>query len=333
MTKIAIYGAGAIGGFLGGVLTEIDGVDVSLIARGAHLEALQKNGLTLIREGKTQTIAVRATDDAHELGVQDFVIVTLKAHSIPMAVQAMRPLLGDETAVVFAVNGVPWWYFYCHGGALEGVRLASVDPHNTIWETITPERAIGCVVYPATALDAPGVVRHIDGDRFSLGEPDGSVSERCQILSGLFKSAGLKAPVRPRIREELWVKLAGNCSLNPVSALTSATLKDMCRDVEIRHILRTIMLEAQNVAEAVGVRFAVDVDKRLAGAEAVGDHKTSMLQDLEAGRALEIDALVAAVAEIADLARIDVPILKIILALVRRRGYEAGCYSYPEQVD
>ena len=332
MTKIAIYGAGAIGGYMGAMLAKA-GADVSLIARGPHLAAMKANGLTLIKDGEKETVSVTATDNPTELGVQDFVIVTLKAHSIPMVTEAMQPLLGPDTAVVFAVNGVPWWYFYGHGGALDNTRLYSVDPGNAIWDAITPERAIGCVVYPATEVEEPGVIKHISGDRFSLGEPNGEVSERCQTLSALLKSSGLKAPVRPKIRDEIWIKLWGNCSLNPISALTGATLEDMCRDEGTSAILRQVMLEAQAAAEATGIKFSIDVDKRMAGAEAVGAHKTSMLQDLEMGRPMEIDALVTAVTEIADHAGVDTPVLKMILSLVRRRAYEAGCYTYLEDRD
>ena len=332
MTKIAIYGAGAIGGYMGAMLAKA-WADVSLIARGPHLAAMKANGLTLIKDGEKETVSVTATDNPAELGVQDFVIVTLKAHSIPMVTEAMQPLLGPDTAVVFAVNGVPWWYFYGHGGALDNTRLYSVDPGNAIWDAITPERAIGCVVYPATEVEEPGVIKHIIGDRFSLGEPNGEVSERCQTLSALLKSSGLKAPMRPKIRDEIWIKLWGNCSLNPISALTGATLEDMCRDEGTSAILRQVMLEAQAAAEATGIKFSIDVDKRMAGAEAVGAHKTSMLQDLEMGRPMEIDALVTAVTEIADHAGVDTPVLKMILSLVRRRAYEAGCYTYLEDRD
>ena len=332
MTKIAIYGAGAIGGYMGAMLAKA-GADVSLIARGPHLAAMKANGLTLIKDGERETVSVTATDNPAELGVQDFVIVTLKAHSIPMVTDAMQPLLGPDTAVVFAVNGVPWWYFHGHGGALDNTRLHSVDPGNAIWDAITPERAIGCVVYPATEVEEPGVIKHISGDRFSLGEPNGEISERCQTLSALLKSSGLKAPVRPKIRDEIWIKLWGNCSLNPISALTGATLEDMCRDEGTSAILRQVMLEAQAAAEATGIKFSIDVDKRMAGAEAVGAHKTSMLQDLEMGRPMEIDALVTAVTEIADHAGVETPVLKMILSLVRRRAYEAGCYTYIEDRD
>ena len=325
-TKICIYGAGAIGGYMGAMLAKA-GADVSLVARGPHLEAMQKNGLVLETEDGRETIPVTASNDPAELGPQDYVVVTLKAHSVPPVVDLMQPLLGPDTAMVYAVNGVPWWYFHGIDGPLGGKQLETVDPGGVIWSGIGPERVIGCVVYPAAEVPEPGVVKHISGDRFSLGEPDGEKSERAQLLSDLFKTAGLRAPVRPRIRDEMWVKLWGNCSLNPVSALTGATLEDMCTDPGTRAVIRGIMVEAQAVGEALGVNFAIDVDKRIAGAEAVGAHKTSMLQDLERGRPMEIDALVAAVAELGDLTGVETPTLDTVLALVRHRARLAGCYG------
>ena len=325
-TKICIYGAGAIGGYMGAMLAKA-GADVSLVARGPHLEAMQKNGLVLETEDGRETIPVTASNDPAELGPQDYVVVTLKAHSVPPVVDLMQPLLGPDTAMVYAVNGVPWWYFHGIDGPLGGKQLETVDPGGVIWSGIGPERVIGCVVYPAAEVPEPGVVKHISGDRFSLGEPDGEKSERAQLLSDLFKTAGLRAPVRPRIRDEMWVKLWGNCSLKPVSAQTGATLEDMCTDPGTRAVIRGIMVEAQAVGEALGVNFAIDVDKRIAGAEAVGAHKTSMLQDLERGRPMEIDALVAAVAELGDLTGVETPTLDTVLALVRHRARLAGCYG------
>ena len=324
--RICIFGAGAIGGYMGAKLAQA-GADVSLVARGPHLAAMQGAGLRLIEEGGETTVPVRAAADPAELGVQDYVIVTLKAHSVPGVVGAMAPLIGPGTTVVSGVNGVPWWYFHKHGGALEGTRLASVDPGNAQWDGFGPDRVLGCVVYPAAEVIAPGVVKHIEGNRFSLGEPDGSKSERALALSAALTAAGLKAPVRPRLRDEIWVKLWGNCSLNPVSALTGATIEQMCRDPEVRAVVRAVMLEAQAVGEKLGVRFAVDVDKRIAGAEAVGAHRTSMLQDLERGRPMEIDALVGSVAEVARLTGTPTPTLDTVLALVRQRARLAGCYG------
>lgn len=303
------------------------GQNVSIVARGPHLQAIQENGLRLRSGGEEFTTHPVATDDPVQLGPQDFVIVTLKAHSIPPVVESMQPLLGSGTAVIFGVNGMPWWYFYGHSGPYENKRLACVDPDDRIWNGITPERAIGCVVYPAAEVREPGVIEHLEGDRFSLGEPNGERSERVKRLSELLIAAGMKAPVRPRLRDELWIKLWGNCSLNPVSALTGATLQQMCRDPELRALLRKIMLEAQAVAEALGVRFPIGVDQRLDGAEAVGAHKTSMLQDLERGRPMEIDALVGAVQEVGALTGTQTPNLDAVLALVKMRARIAGCYA------
>lgn len=325
MTKICIYGAGAIGGYLGARLAATD-AEVSLVARGPHLAAIRDRGLILEEGGERTTVDVTATDDPRELGAQDYAIVSLKAHSIPPVVDDIKTLLGPETAVVFAVNGVPWWYFHKAGGAHDGYRLESVDPGGVIWDGIGPERAIGGVVYIASEISEPGLVHHLSGDRCSLGEPSGERSDRARALSEIMIAAGLKAPVRPRIRDEIWVKLLGNASLNPISALTGATVGDICTDPGTRPIVRAIMEESKAVGEAVGAKFSIGIDKRLAGAEAVGDHRTSMLQDLDAGRPMEIDALVKAVQELGRLAGVETPTLDIILALVVQRARVAGTY-------
>ncbi len=325
MPRIAIYGAGAIGGYLGAKLATTD-AEVSLIARGPHLEAIRTNGLTLIEDGKRQTFELTATDDTSELGRQDLVFVTLKAHSIPAGVEPLRCLLGPDTAVVFAVNGAPWWYFHGLDGPYSGHRLETVDPGGVIWSGIGPQRAIGCVIYPAAEVTEPGVVSHRSGDRFSLGEPTGERSERVEALSRLLIAAGLKAPIRPRIRDEIWVKLWGNASFNPVSALTGATLAEIGRDPDTRTLIGRLMAEIQAVGEALDVRFKVDIDKRIDGAVAVGEHKTSMLQDLEKGRPMEIDALIGAVQELGVLVGEPTPTLDTVLALVKQRARLAGCY-------
>ncbi|AGY56430.1 2-dehydropantoate 2-reductase [Gloeobacter kilaueensis] len=322
--KICIYGAGAIGGLLGVRLAKA-GEEVTLIARGPHLEAMRKNGVTLHSGGETFVAHPHCTDDPEAVGVQDFVIVTLKAHSLPPIVSQMRPLLGEGTAVVNAMNGVPWWYFYKLSGPWQDKRVASVDPDGCIWETIGPERAIGCVVYPACTVIAPGVIAHEYGDRFLLGEPDGSRSERCLTLSTALGKAGFKAPVRTEIRNEIWVKLWGNLSFNPISALTGATLEEIATSPDTQPVVRRMMGEAQAIAERLGVTFAIDLDKRIAGAAAVGPHKTSMLQDLEAGRTLEIDALVGAVQELGRLVDVPTPAIDTVLGLVRQRARLAGC--------
>ena len=317
--RIAIFGAGAIGGFLGAKLAAA-GSDVSLVARGPHLQAMQQRGLILREHGQESITHPRVSADAAELGVQDYVVVGLKAHSVPAAVPAMAPLIGPNTAVVMAVNGVPWWYFYGLDGPYRDMRVRSIDPDDVQWQGWGPERAIGCVVYPAAEVPEPGVIELLEGDRFTLGEPDGSRSVRVTKLSECLIAAGLKAPVRPRIRDEIWVKLWGNLSFNPISALTLATLEDMVRDDGTRAVIRAMMVEAQVVAEKLGVKFPIGVDKRIEGGGAVGAHKTSMLQDLERGRPMEYEALVGAVAELGRIVELPTPIIDTVLALIRLRA-------------
>ncbi|MEM7122817.1 MAG: 2-dehydropantoate 2-reductase [Pseudomonadota bacterium] len=327
MTGIAIYGAGAIGGLMGARLAKTD-VELSLIARGPHLAAIQADGLTLIEaDGARETVTVNATDNPAELGVQDFVIVTLKAHSVPAVVDAMQPLLGPETAVVMAINGFPWWYFYELDGPWRDRRVESVDPGGRLWDGIGPERAIGCAVYPASDVPEPGVIRHISGDRFSLGEPSGERSERIGLLSTILRDAGFKSPIKARLRDEIWIKLWGNLCFNPISALTHATLDIICTDPGTRAVSRAMMLEAQAIGETLGARFAIDVEKRIDGGAAVGAHRTSMLQDLEMGRPMEIDALVTVVQELGIMTGIETPAIDTILALIQQRGRMAGVYS------
>jgi len=324
--KICIYGAGAIGGYLGVQLARA-GADISLVARGAHLAAMRANGLTLLIGDEVHVARPRCTDDTAELGVQDVVIICLKAHSIPGVIDQMRPLLGPRTRIVTAVNGIPYWYFYKHGGAYEGAVLESIDPGGRQWRELGPERAIGCIVYPATEIEAPGVVRHVYGNQFPLGEPSGEVSADVTSLAALFTAAGLKAPVLDRIRDEIWLKLWGNVCLNPISALTHATLDVICSDPDTRALSKAIMLETQAIAETFGVRFRVDVERRIEGARKVGAHKTSMLQDLERGRPMEIDPLVTVVREMGRLTSIPTPALDAVLALVAQRGKIAGLYE------
>jgi 2-dehydropantoate 2-reductase len=323
--RICIFGAGAIGGYMGAKLAQA-GAEVSLVARGPHLAAMQARGLTLIEDGVSTTVPVTASSDPAALGPQDYVIVTLKAHSVPAVVPAMQPLLGPQTTVVMGVNGVPWWYFHKLGGPLEGTRLATVDPGDAQWTGIGPDRVLGCVVYPAAEVAEPGVIAHVEGNRFTLGEPDGSKSDRATRLSDALQAAGLKAPVRPRIRDEIWVKLWGNLSFNPISALTHATLDVLCTDPGTRATARAMMLEAQAIAETLGVKFPIDVDRRIDGGAAVGAHRTSMLQDLLAGRPMEIDALVGAVAELGRLTNIPTPTIDTVLSLVTLRARVAGLY-------
>lgn len=324
--KICIFGAGAIGGYVGAKLAHA-GADVSLVARGPHLAAMRENGLTLIEESGTTNVKVTVSDDPADLGPQDYVIVTLKAHSVPAIVGKMKPLIGKNTTIVSGVNGVPWWYFHKIGGALEGTRLESVDPGSAQWDGFGPDNVLGCVVYPAAEVSEPGVVKHIEGNRFSLGEPDGSKSDRALALSKALTEAGLKAPVRPKLRDEIWTKLWGNLSFNPISALTHATLDVLCTDAGTRQVARTMMLEAQTIAEKLGVRFPVDVDRRIDGGAAVGAHRTSMLQDMDAGRPMEIDALVRSVQELGMITQTPTPIIDTVLALTQLRARVAGLYT------
>lgn len=325
--KICIFGAGAIGGYMGVKLAQA-GADVSLVARGPHLAAMNDKGLTLIEHDKDPvTVPVTASDNPADLGPQDYVIVTLKAHSVPAVVPHMQPLIGDKTTIVSGVNGVPWWYFHKIGTDLEGTRLASVDPGNAQWDGFGPDRVLGCVVYPAAEVSQPGTIKHIEGNRFSLGEPDGSKSERAVALSQALSAAGLKAPVRPRLRDEIWVKLWGNLSFNPISALTHATLDVLCTDVGTRPVARNMMLEAQAIAEKLGVKFPIDVERRIDGGAAVGAHRTSMLQDLDANRPMEIDALVGSVQELGRITNTPTPTIDTVLALVQLRGRSAGLYG------
>jgi 2-dehydropantoate 2-reductase len=324
--KICIYGAGAIGGYLGVQLARA-GADVSLVARGAHLAAMRENGLKLLVGDEERVVRPRCTDNPAELGPQDFVIICLKAHSITGVLDAMQPLLSPRTRIVTAVNGIPYWYFYRHGERHQGTTLESIDPGGRQWRELGPERAIGCIVYPATEIAAPGVIRHVYGDRFPLGEPSGEISSDVKQLSVLFTDAGMQAPVLERIRDEIWLKLWGNVCLNPISALTSATLDIICSDPATRALAKAIMLESQTIAETFGVKFRVDIEKRIEGARKVGAHKTSMLQDLERGRPMEIDPLVTVVQEMGRLTGIPTPALDAVLALVAQRARIAGLYA------
>jgi 2-dehydropantoate 2-reductase len=317
--KICIYGAGAIGGYLAAELALV-GEGITVIARGPHLEAMRRDGLTLLIGDERKVAKVACTDDPAEAGPQDCVIITLKAHSVTAIVDKMAPLLGDETSVVTAQNGVPWWYFYKLPGDWENRRLETADPGGRIWDTLGPERAIGCVVYPSCEIVEPGVIQHVYGNRFMLGEPDGSKSPRVVELSRALVEAGLKAPVRTKIRDDIWLKLWGNVSFNPVSVLTLATLEQMCEDEGSRGVVATIMTEAEAVGKAVGVKFKIDVETRIGWAADVGAHKTSMLQDLEQGRPMETDALVGTVAEMGRMVGVATPTIDTILSLVRLRA-------------
>ena len=324
--RVAVFGAGAIGGYVAAKLAAAGRVDLSVVARGEHLRAVQGRGLRLIEDGIESAVPVRATADSREVGVQDYVILALKAHSVAGALDEIAPLLGEKTGVVTMQNGVPWWYFYSLDGPLDGARMASVDPGGLIWDRLGPQRVIGAVIYPAAEVDEPGLIRHIEGRRFSLGEPSGERTDRVLRLAEELIAAGLQAPVRDDIRSEIWVKLWGNLSFNPISALTGSTLAAIVADEGTRSVAQAMMLEAQAIGEELGVRFPIAVDRRIKGAGDVGAHKTSMLQDLERGRPMEIDALVTAVQELGRLTGQPTPTIDTVLSLVRRLAAERGCY-------
>jgi 2-dehydropantoate 2-reductase len=287
---------------------------------------MRQNGLTLISGGERLVARPVCTDDPKEAGPQDFLILSIKANGLPAITEAVQPLLGPSTAIVPVVNGVPWWYFYKHAGPYENTRLDSVDPGGVLWDKLAPERVIGCVVYPAAEVTGPGVIEHTYSNRFDIGEPDGSKSDRAQTFAKMLIKAGFRVPIRPQIRESLWVKLWGNLSFNPVCALTTATLDRVAGDPATRAVVRAMMVEAQAVAEKLGVRLPLDVDARIAGAEEVGAHKPSTLVDLERGRPMEVDALLGAVIEMGRLTQIPMPTCETVYALVRQRAQMAGCY-------
>jgi 2-dehydropantoate 2-reductase len=316
--RIAIVGAGAIGGYLGAKLA-LAGEDVTLIARGANLAALKKNGLTLVEENGTEISArnVKAVEAMADAGPQDSVLLAVKAHQVAPIAAHLHYLYDAGTSVVTMQNGIPWWYFWKHGGALEGTRLESVDPGGEIARHIDPARVIGSVVYPAAVLTKPGVVEVVEGNRFGLGEPSGEITERAKALSQSLTKAGFKAPVTSDIRGEIWLKLWGNLSFNPISALTHATLVDICRFPPTRTLAAEMMEEAQAIANTLGVTFKVGIDKRIAGAEKIGAHKTSMLQDVEAGRPIELEALVGSVVELGRLTGIETPRIDAAYALMQ----------------
>ncbi|WP_374305334.1 2-dehydropantoate 2-reductase [Methylocella sp.] len=314
--KICVIGAGAIGGLLAAKLAHA-GEEVSVVARGPQLAAISTNGLTLIEEGETIVAPVKASSRLADLGEQDLIILGMKAHQVAAVAPDLAAAMHGETMVLTAQNGIPWWYFFGLGGPHEGTRLESVDPGGVIADNLPVSRVIASVVYPAAEIEKPGVIRHIEGERFTLAELDGSKSERVQKVSQAFTHAGFKAPIATDVRSELWTKLWGNLSFNPISALTHATLEDICRFPLTRELAADMMREAQAVGESLGVRFRIPLEKRIAGAEAVGAHKTSMLQDVEAGRAMEIEALLGSAIELGRITQIPTPRLCAVYALAK----------------
>ena len=317
MIKVCIVGAGAIGGYVAAKLALAD-ASVTVIIRGANLAAVSGNGLKLIEEGREHVVRdLVATSNLAQVGPQDMVILAMKAHQVTPIANQLQPLLGPDTTIVTMQNGIPWWYFQKQGGEFDGRRIESVDPGGVIAAHIPIERIIGCVVYPACEMVAPGVIHHIEGNRFPVGELDGAETPRVAAIAELFKKAGLKSPVLTNIRSEIWLKLWGNLTFNPISALTQATLVDICQFPPSRALAASMMTEAQTIANKLGIEFRVSLEKRIAGAESVGKHKTSMLQDVEAGRALEIDALVGSVMELGRLTQTATPHIDAVYACTR----------------
>ena len=334
MINICIFGAGAIGGYLGCCLSKA-GANVSLIARGAHKEAIEKNGLRLILNENSENFNLKVTDNPKELNTQDYIILAVKAHAISNIVTSLQPLLNNKTTVLSAVNGLPWWYFYKANSQtkLENSHIESVDPNGLIWNTIHPKRALGCVVYPACEIEKPGVIKHIKGNRFSLGEPDGINSERLKILSNLLIAGGLKAPQKKRIRDEIWIKLWGNCSFNPLSAITGASLDVIGNDLGSRLLITQLMEECQNVGQALGVKFNVSIEDRINGATSIIGHKPSTRQDIEMKRPLEIDPIMSAIIEIGQKLNIPTPMLKNINAILKLKADYLGLYQRNKTIE
>jgi 2-dehydropantoate 2-reductase len=315
--RICVVGAGGIGGLLAARLAQ-SGEDVTVIARGPHLAAIRADGLKLIEEDGRETVSrVAATDKIAQVSPQDLVVLGMKAHQVSAVVRDLHVLYDAGTAVLTAQNGIPWWYFFKHGGPHEGRRLESVDPGGVIADNLPADRVLASVVYPAAEILRPGVIKHIEGNRFSISEIDNSKSERATRVSEALQKAGFKAPVVSDVRSEIWTKLWGNLSFNPISALTHATLEDICRYPPTREAAARLMREAQAVGEALGIRFRIPLEKRIAGAEAVGPHKTSMLQDIEAGRAIEADALIGSVIELGRIAGVATPQIETVYACVK----------------
>lgn len=316
--KIAIVGAGAIGGYVG-VKLALTGEDVTFMVRGANLTAIRKNCMKLIMHDGTEHVAadVKATNDYAEAGPRDIVTLTMKAHQVEAVAMDLHKLFGPDTTVVTMQNGIPYWYFHNHGGPFEGRQMQSVDPNGMLAEKIPPQRVIGCVVYPASELIAPGVVKHLEGDCFPVGELDGSTSERVARISACFGNAAFKAPVLENIRSEIWLKLWGNLTFNPICSLAHSTLADICQYPLTRKLAASMMRESQEVAHKLGIEFRVSLDKRIAGAEKVGKHKTSILQDIEAGRESEIDALAGSVVELGRLTQMPAPHIDTVYAMVK----------------
>jgi 2-dehydropantoate 2-reductase len=321
--KFLIAGAGAIGAYVGARMAKA-GFDVTLFARGPHLRAMQERGVQVKSADGDFVAHPKIASSLEDAGPVDVVVLGVKAHGLTRLAPQLRPVLGPETTVVSTQNGIPWWYFQGFGGDWEGMRLQRVDPGGVISSAIEAHRVVGSIVYFATEITAPGVIQHIEGDRISIGEPDGTRSDRCRRLAEVLIASGLRCPVTTRIRHEIWVKILGNASLNPVSALTRTTLGEMLRDLEVRSLIRNIMQEVEAVAQKLGMELPVSVDQRIAGAEKVGEHKTSMMQDLEAGRPIELEALVGSVVELGERLGLPMPYTRTVYSCTKLLAQHAA---------
>ena len=314
--RIVVAGAGAIGGYIGARLARI-GANVVLFARGPHLKAMQDRGLRVVSTDGDFEVRPQVSGDLASIGTADVVFLGVKAHALTALAPTLSPLLGPDTVVVSTQNGIPWWYFQGHGGELEGLRLESVDPGGAIAAAIEPRRVVGSLAYFATDIVEPGVIRHVEGSRISLGEPDGTKSARARAIADTLIAAGFRCPVTPRFRHEIWVKLLGNVAFNPISALTRGTLEEIVRHPDTSRLVREVMRETEAVALALGIELPISIDQRMAGAEKVGAHKTSMLQDLEAGRPMELEAVVGAVMELGDRLGVAMPSTRAVYACAK----------------
>ena len=328
MIKVCIFGAGSIGGYLAACLSK-NNIDLSLIARGPHKKAIEENGLTLIKKDKTENFKLKVTDDPKELGIQDYIFISVKAHAISNIVDSLQSLIGENTTIISAVNGLPWWYFHKAntGTNLDEKHIDSVDPDGKIWNSLKPSRALGCVVYPAAEITEPGVIKHNGGERFTLGEPDGSKSERLKIIADLLIAGGLKAPQKSNLRDEIWIKLWGNCSFNIVSALHDKSLDEIGNDPELLNIVKKLMEECQSVGEKIGVKFNVSIDHRIKG------HKPSTTQDLHAKRPLEIDPIIGSIIEIGNKINVNTENLKSEYNKLKQKAEGLGLYKRSKIID
>ncbi len=323
--KICIFGGGSIGGLLAVNLEKI-GINVSVVARGQHLAVMKKNGLTLINSlGEETNFIVNCTDDPNSLGIQDYLFITIKSPALLPSLQNLKPLVGKNTTIITCMNGIPHWYFHKLDNKYANYKIKCLDADLIIDSILPPDNIVGSVVYPACEIVKPGTIKHIAGNRFSLGEPDGSESDRLKFISDILRKSGFRAPIQKNIRDEIWLKLIGNLSFNPISALTGATLEQICNDQGTEAIVKEMMIEAKTIAEKLGAKINMSIEKRIDGARKVGAHKTSMLQDIEAGKPIEIDSIIVAVRELGELTNSPTPNINTILNLTIQKAKLIGC--------